>query len=273
MGQRGIIAARSLRRRIPPIPKTVFILALALWAVPAYLPAGEIRIEPQLLIARLPGRAAYRGELTVRNDTGQTLRLWVEPEYWSGTLKHSPLRSWLKLSAERLEIPPRRKRTLRIDFAMPRELRGECVVMIFLASHSPGAAIDIVTRVGIPLYICERSTEVVEASVSGFSASLDAERRHPALRLEVVNRGNVHVVPFGAVLLKRDGRICGQREVKFDKPVFPDQTGQLEVSFPKGTLPAGEYQAELRMFLDSLYPRNMRKGLRMISAHCSLSMP
>lgn len=238
---------------------------------PALSPA--FMLAPDIVKIQAVAGGCFERAVTVTNDANDPVTITVQPETWIQPVRPASLENWFAFEPRRLVVRPHGRETVRIKGRIPADLAGEYLVMLFFASENPSANIKLQTRLGVPLYICRRGTELRRAEVGLFRPAPGAPGREPVLEVQLLNSGNVHLAPFGAVLLKQNGRIVGQREVRFSEPLFPGQTGKTEVRFGKQQLPGGTYQAELQVFLDNVYARDPKIPLEAVSAQCQVSIP
>jgi len=232
---------------------------------------GAINIEPSSFKLSLASGEAYSSRILVTNDTDQTMVFQVEPEYWYQGSCCQPLDSWLEIRPHRLEISANAKQNVIIHFKTPEEVDGECMVMIFFAQEEVGKNVLIRPRIGIPLYLRREGTEIIKAEIETFQRQSDFGNAEAVeFFLKIKNQGNVHVLPFGVVFLKSaDSSLTFKKEeVRFRQPIFPGQSGELDVQF-QSPIPPGKYLAVVKLVLNNLYAQvNAGQDLKVISQQC-----
>jgi hypothetical protein len=234
--------------------------------------SAAVTIEPGFIKLTLEAGEIYNTELTLTNQGAREVELTVEPEYWYQGACQEPLNDWLKISPARVKIPGQGQRNLKVKINTPGTILGECMVMLFLARQPFGSGILIQPRTGIPIYLRRAGTERLKAGITDFRLMSGlAGEKGPVFSFEVRNQGNVHLVPFGVMVLKcRQSKKAYQQDFKFTEPVFAGKSRSITVQFEK-EIPANTYQAEVKVFLDNLYNReNQDADLKVISRRCNV---
>jgi hypothetical protein len=199
--------------------------------------------------------------------------LTLEPEPWIYHERPADMTDWLSLAPKKFQLLPHVQQYVEVRGKVPAALTGECLVMLYFTSEKYGPEITLHSRLGLPIYICRAGTEVSQAQVQAFRFLPRIPHQAVNVELQLLNSGNVHLAPFGAVILKRKGAVLGQANVKFDRPIFPRQVGTQQFSFPADRFTPGEYQAELQVVLGDLYDHPVGMDYKVLSAQCALSIP
>jgi len=225
---------------------------LLLGVIPAVQAA--VTIEPAALKLIMSGEGVRTEHVMIANDGEADLVLRVEPEYWFQGSCTQPVNSWLKALPEQLVVPAHQNFVLELKLSLPAQLSGECVAMVYLAQKPQGQLLAIQTRVGFPVYVQRQSSGETHGEISKFEprriAGVGA-----AFEIEVRNTGNLHILPFGSLLLQDDAGRLYHQPVRFEQPVFPGQSRGERIICAAGFVPPGRYHAKLDLFLDNVYPR------------------
>jgi hypothetical protein len=239
---------------------------------PAFAGA-QIMIEPlSLQVALHPGQT-HVAQVSLFNHTSQNVELNVEPEYWFPANCPQPLSQWLHCSAEHLKLKPEERLVLQVALKTPDQIKGECLVMLFFAQQPFGQKFKIQSRIGIPIYVRPQAVETLAAKVLTFAPGSESGQV-PEFLVKVRNQGNVHLVPFGVIQLHAlHGPRTYEQFFKFSEPIFASQTKELQVRFTGPRVPAGDYRAEMKLFLDNLYRREeVGKNFAVLDQTCALTL-
>ncbi|MCK5218905.1 hypothetical protein KAR10_05250 [bacterium] len=251
--------------------RRVLGLALVIFAFSTKTLAA-VAIDPTAIKVTLEAGEIYNTELTLTNQGAQEVELTVEPEYWYQGECPDLLNNWLKISPARVKIPGQGQRKLKVKINPPDNIKGECMVMLFLARQPFGSGILIQPRTGIPIYLRQAGTERLKAGITDFRLMPGlAGEKGLVFSFEVHNQGNAHLVPFGVIVLKcRQSKKVYEQDFKFAAPIFAGKSQSMIVKFEK-EIPANIYQAEVKAFLDNLYNREKPDAdLKVISRHCNV---
>lgn len=243
---------------------TVTILMIFLFKALAH--GVGLEIVPGALKVILQPKAAKSVEVEVTNHALSAITYDVEPEYWSPATAAQPINEWIKVTPKQMVLSPGQKKIIKLTIARPEHLDGEVVAMVYLAAKPNPGMLSIQTRIGFPVYV--RTSKVKKmAEIKNFRMSRDDVRLK--FTFVVVNEGDSHLLPFGAIVLTRQGKIIAQKEVTFNRPLFPKRSVVKTIGLNKSVFRPGRYQAQLRLFLDDLYAEQTAEPkLPMISSVC-----
>jgi fimbrial chaperone protein len=173
--------------------------------------------------------------LTVRNESSEALRFQISAFAWEqnpgGDMKLGATQDVVFFPAL-LTLQPNEERRIRIGSTAAAGSR-ERTYRIFVEelppsnAHEPGAAVRVLTRMGIPVFI-RPVKEVGTATLAGLSAS------NGALKFSVANTGTVHIMPERIAVRAKDA--SGQPLFEMDVPswyILSDGRREFDVPLPQ----------------------------------------
>ncbi len=218
---------------------------------------AQIAFEPNPLTLELkPGQAS---EYTVKvfNRSAAAKRLAFSLEYRRGALAGVKIHEWVYLAPVNLDLKPGEAGTVHLKIKRPNgALKGECVLSLFAAEQIQRQQIPLTVRVGMPIFVLwDGSGQALDGIVAGCRKT-DLGKNEMQLEVEVLNRGWIHLAPFGIAWVEdRAGKKLWQVELRPDQPIFPGERKTI-VWRGKG-LPPGDHRPGdvlgVQMFMGSLY--------------------
>lgn len=233
--------------------------------------ALALDLDPAMIQANLRPHESRTFTVRISNPSSEKIRLTVESDCWSPGRLPGPSEQWLQLTPHQMVLGPGQTEDLQIKTVFPDPLEGEVVMMVYLVPEIKPGQLSIKTRMGFPVYLRKNATVEKKAAITAFSARQQGNRL--LLNFELRNNGNSHLLPFGAVLLKQQGKVMRQREVVFDQPLFRDRTLSKQAEMDLGGLGPGHYQAQLDLFLNDGFNQDFAQaGLPLVSKTCEVTI-
>jgi len=198
--------------------------------------AGAFLIAP----VRIPLSAHERtAVLTVRNDSAAASVMQLETVPWSqteGEDRYAPTREILA-TPPIFTVPPGGSQIVRVGLLRPPDSRRELAYRIFLqevpTETRKEGEVRVALRFGIPVFVAPAG-QAPKPLLAWRAVATELELG--LLRIEAINRGDVHVQIAGFSLSSADGAIVArQNEMKY---LLPGQGHHWMVK-PNQALPSG----------------------------------
>ncbi len=214
-------------------------------AVAAFLNVTPSTIE----VSARPG-SVVRGKFIVTNTDEFAAPLQVDLEMGtsnsSGETVPSPPSDWLKVKvSSRFVLHPREPRKVRYQINVPKDFVGEKVAYVFfsLNSSEDGAGVGTIMRVGVPIYLTARGTEIGVLQARDCSVTLGPDR-DLQFKVELELSGNAHDRPRGEwVISEKDGQEI-ERVSLAKEALFPGKKKAYSAKSERAWLP-GTYSVRL----------------------------
>lgn len=232
--------------------------------------AASLEINPDIIKIVANNDENRMMTVEVINHSTHPYDFTVEPEYWSPASLSLPLESWMTIHPKHLELKPGNRGRLHINVEFPETEKVEIVCMIYLANKLQTGSLSIQARYGFPVYMRRDKHIIKKAAIKKMKIVQD--KNYLKIQFKLINQGNSHLVPFGAILLKQKKNIMAQQEVMFTEPVFPDKAIEHTVSIAKNKLPPGDYQAHLQLCLNDIYGDRLGNQLPVINEICQVQV-
>lgn len=216
-------------------------------------------------------------EITVANHLGEKMGFVVEfedftasndpkigTEFREEVSEEISAKNWFEPDVREFILEHGEKMHLKIKINIPDDaILGEHQTGVFIKNKrleepkaAGGGTVRISSRLGVPFLINVKGTkEGREISInqladfSDFKTDKNFYEKGPVnFKMRVENKGNVHVDPFGYIVIKRFGKEVDKVDVK-EWRVYRSSTKDQEIKWQKGFL-AGKYQAEAVLFMD-----------------------
>lgn len=219
---------------------------------------------------------ALEQEVTVANHLGEKMGFVVEfqdftvsndpdigVEFKDEVTEEISAKNWFEPEVREFVLEQGEKMHLNIKIKIPDDaILGEHQTGVFVRNKrmeehkEVGATVRISTRLGIPFLINVNGTkEGKRVSINQLAEFKDFvsgkkfyEKGPIDFKLIVENKGNVHVDPFGYIIIKRFGKEVDKININ-DWRVYRASTKTQDVKWDKGLL-IGKYEAEAVLFMD-----------------------
>lgn len=188
-----------------------FILAVFLSVMlQATASAGAFQIAPVRLTLSPQQRTSI---LTIRNDSKQASIMQLELAAWTqdnGQELYTPTREILA-TPPIFTIPAGGKQIVRVGLRRKPDLQNELAYRIFItevpAASTKAGEVKIALRFGIPVFVAPNA-KAANASLQWYATRIKPQQ----LRVEAVNRGNMHVQIVAFTLKAADGQLVAKHE-------------------------------------------------------------
>lgn len=188
-----------------------FILAIFLSVMlQATASAGAFQIAPVRLTLTPQQHTSI---LTIRNDSKEASVMQLELVSWSqdkGEDRYTPTREILA-TPPIFTIPAGGKQIVRVGLRRKPDLQHELAYRIFItevpAASTTAGEVKIALRFGIPVFVAPNA-KAANASLQWRAALIKPQQ----LRVEAINRGNMHVQIAAFTLKAADGKLVAKHE-------------------------------------------------------------
>ncbi len=218
---------------------------------------AQIAFEPNPLTLELKPGQASEYKVKVFNHSAAAKKLAFSLEYRRGALAGVKIHEWVYMAPVNLDLKPGEAGTVYLKIKRPNgALKGECVLSLFAAELIQRQQIPLTVRVGMPIFVLwDGSGRALDGIVAGCRKT-DLGKNEIQLEVEVLNRGWVHLAPFGIAWVEdRAGKKLWQVELRPDQPIFPGERKTI-VWRGKGLPPGAHHPGDVlgvQVFMGSLY--------------------
>lgn len=197
---------------------------------------AALQADPAVTEIALAKGEDYDGFLRVASIANEDLEVVIEPVDWlKKYLKKTetaPVESWLEFQQKSFILPVGMVANIPYKIKVAQDLEDEQMAQVFFAFKKPGEERNFKTRLGVAVYLGIKDTMNLESSIvdaSVVSGGEDSEKFY--ITLSVFNSGNVHIRPFGKVVIEdSEGNGLHTFDIAAGKVIFPDTKGEILVS-------------------------------------------
>lgn len=230
-------------------------LLLLLWALGGSAAAeASLNVSPSRVVLQGKPGETRTGFFVLENRGEEPLDVDVAGEDWSGGISgtRGPV-PWLTLKPTHLRLRAGKQSRVKYVVRIPKGSSGELRTQIFFSmEQSEPGGLPMRSRLGTILYVTIEGTEHVDGAVTavqGYYTAATPGVREPD-RLEVViklhNRGNVHIVPEGEVIIRDDqSRVVETLRLQSGWGLLPNEEDAYRAIGHGISLKPGRYQLEI----------------------------
>ena len=210
-----------------------------------------IGVQPTVVeIEATPG-VEKSGTLVVANGDPESTTVKVEPEDWLKLRTGSTpadVKSWLTVD-NNFTLGPNATKNIGYKVNIPQGVKGEVVAQVFFSSAvQGGGTVNITSRFGIALYVGIEGTETIYPEIKELKVD------GMAVKVTIVNHGNVHLRPYGKVIIKdAKGNVTGQGDIPYTAVIYGGQSHVYSVSMDEKSFSHGDNKVEANMVTGNIY--------------------
>lgn len=170
---------------------------------------AALSVSPTRVVLQAAPAETQTGFFVVENTGDDPIDVSVEPEDWSGGMQGDRASvQWLTVRPKRLTLRPRKSVRVKYTIHVPNDASGELRAQVFFTTERSGGSIPMRSRLGTIIYVGIEETEHIEGEIRKVDASYTASTPGIAkpdrldVAIQIRNRGNVHIVPEGRVVIR-----------------------------------------------------------------------
>jgi hypothetical protein len=244
------------------------IMALAFLqgaCVTTKLEASGLNVAPTLIEQRVTPGDIQQGIYRLKNETEDVMTVTVEPENWMvrlfGAEGDLGVSDWFVVTPSKFELAPGEEKDITYTMTAPFKFTGEKVAQVFFGFKHARSDAMLSTRLGVIVYMMAKGAEKVDGVITNVNVSYKAPQNAEETRslyrvsFDVDNRGNVHLRPFGSVVVRdaHDERIVDTVELAPSKGVYPEKQDNFLFNQQGSILAPGKYAAKVHLDIGQLY--------------------
>lgn len=246
---------------------TTFSFGLVISLLPPLTLAQETRsftvIPPSISHRLNPGESA-EGVLRVINDSVEPLTFSLSIQDYivednngtptfvtEGKLSNKySAAAWIGVTPTRFTLAPKQREDLTYFIKIPQDARpgGHYAAVTYtpdVKGNTAGSGTAVSTVVGTLMYIDVNGEIVEKASVKEFSAPGFSEYGPISLHTTIRNEGDLHIAPYGTIVVKNMwGKVISTQAI-LSKNIFPQAVREFENIIDRKWM-FGRYTAELQ---------------------------
>ena len=223
------------------------VLVVFAMARASHAEIASIAIAPITRTLVLSKGGSHDGTYIVYNTSDEPQHVYVEPRYWYMVQENEkiPLESWLNISPLEFDIGPKEKKEVKFNVLVPEGAAGELATMIaFRPKPKEDQAVNVVFSVS--LYVRVTETEVIDCIMSDFEIRKFEDRKALKIKLDMRNRGNVHIKPRITVYVEDlFNKLLQKADLKFGMPTYPGTDQDYHGAIYDFKLKPGIYKARI----------------------------
>lgn len=256
------------------LKKNIFLGILFICLIGFTLPVVGVGVSPSRIEENFSSGQTVKGFFTVSNRIDKKSLVEISLHDWDiskkgesvirevGQIKRSAVK-WITLEDSKVILNPGESKEISYILKVPQKVQGSYFALFTfeekkLTNNQVG--IPMVVRLGVPLYIKIKGTEMIQAEIG--EIALRKENGVLFLDVEVENRGNVHFRPDIKVTIFKEEVQVDQFELVRDLPVLPGATR----SFTKRLLPelAKSFQSKNRVVVEMSFNNQLLKAEKLL---------
>ncbi|MFA6320699.1 MAG: hypothetical protein WCY36_02440 [Candidatus Omnitrophota bacterium] len=224
---------------------------------------ANVSVQPDSTELIVESGKVIKGVLQVRNDAAEEVHVKVEPEDWmkkKSTGASVSVKDWLTVSSLEFDMAPGEDKNVDYSICVPEDSAAEVVAMVFFSTTAPQGNLNITNRYGVSIYAAVSDKLNIDCALVNIEVSRDSVKTDEGIVnkgiifiLNLENKGNAHLRPTGSIEVTGDDGARYNIPIERNFPVYPEGKLSQRVMWKKESLPAGKYEAEVKLDYGALY--------------------
>jgi hypothetical protein len=227
--------------------------------------AQGLNVAPTLIELRLTPGEVQQGIYRLKNETEDVMAVTVQPENWMvrlfGAEGELDVSDWFVVTPTEFDLAPGEEKDITYTMTAPFKFTGEKVAQVFFGFKHAQSDAMLSTRLGVIVYMMAKGAEKVDGVITNVNVSYKMPQNKEETRslyrisFDVDNRGNVHLRPFGHMVVRdaRDERIVDSVELAPSKGIYPEKQDNFLFNQQGSILAPGKYMAKVHLDIGQLY--------------------